>query len=181
MKPIREIAAAERDAFDEPRGEDCLLPLVEGRSMKSRAVESFAGTVIGELIAMKDDGRTPLVVFPGQIGVAAVAARSVVALHGAHVGKQVVLTFDGADGARPIILGVLRQGQDRDLDDGSAQVEVDADGERVTVSAKDRLVLRCGKASITLTRAGKILIDGAYVSSRSSGVNRIKGGSIQLN
>jgi hypothetical protein len=41
--------------------------------------------------------------------------------------------------------------------------------------------LQCGKASITLTRAGKVLINGAYVSSRSSGVNRLKGGSIQLN
>jgi hypothetical protein len=41
--------------------------------------------------------------------------------------------------------------------------------------------LRCGKSSITLTRAGKVLIEGEYISSRSSGVNRIKGGSIQLN
>jgi hypothetical protein len=49
------------------------------------------------------------------------------------------------------------------------------------VSAKEQLVLRCGKASITLTKEGKVLIQGAYVSSRSSGVNRIKGGSVQLN
>lgn len=49
------------------------------------------------------------------------------------------------------------------------------------VSAKEQLVLRCGKASITLTKAGKVLIKGSYVLSRSSGVNRIKGGSVQLN
>ena len=61
------------------------------------------------------------------------------------------------------------------------EVEVDADGERLMVSAKEQLVLRCGKASITLTKEGKVLIQGAYVSSRSSGVNRIKGGSVQLN
>ena len=42
-------------------------------------------------------------------------------------------------------------------------------------------MLRCGKASITLTREGKVLIKGAYLSSRSSGVNRIKGGSVQIN
>jgi len=46
---------------------------------------------------------------------------------------------------------------------------------------KDQLVLRCGRASITLTAAGKVLIEGAYVSSRSTGVNRIKGGSVQIN
>jgi len=42
-------------------------------------------------------------------------------------------------------------------------------------------VLRCGKASITLTREGKVLIHGSYISSRSTGVNRVKGGSVQLN
>jgi hypothetical protein len=43
------------------------------------------------------------------------------------------------------------------------------------------VVLRCGKASITLTKAGKIIIDGAYVSHRSSGVLRLRGGSVQIN
>ncbi len=60
-------------------------------------------------------------------------------------------------------------------------VDVDVDGERLVVTAKEQLVLRCGKASITLTREGKVLIQGAYISSRSSGVNRVKGGSVQLN
>ena len=49
------------------------------------------------------------------------------------------------------------------------------------VSAKEQLVLRCGKASITLTKAGKVMIQGSYVLSRSTGVNRVKGGSVQLN
>ena len=61
------------------------------------------------------------------------------------------------------------------------KVEVNADGERLVVSAKEQLVLRCGKATITLSKAGKVLIEGTYISSRSSGVNRIKGGSVQLN
>ena len=47
--------------------------------------------------------------------------------------------------------------------------------------AKKQLVLRCGQASITLTEAGKVLIQGSYVSSRSSGINRVKGGSVQIN
>jgi hypothetical protein len=42
-------------------------------------------------------------------------------------------------------------------------------------------VLRCGEASITLTKAGKILIRGTYVLSRSSGVNMVKGATIHLN
>ena len=59
--------------------------------------------------------------------------------------------------------------------------ELFIDGKRVTFDAKEQIVLRCGKSSITLTRAGKILIRGAYLLNRSSGVNRIKGGSVQIN
>jgi len=117
----------------------------------------------------------------GRPGTIAVRARSVVDLHGAHIGRQVVLMFENADPARPIVIGVLRGAQGWPLPNAPAQVEVDADGERMLVSAKDELVLRCGKASITLTRAGKVLIQGSYVSSRSTGVNRVKGGSVQLN
>jgi hypothetical protein len=58
---------------------------------------------------------------------------------------------------------------------------VETDGERLVFSAEKEIVLRCGESSITLTRAGKILIRGAYVLTRSSGVNRIQGGSVQIN
>jgi hypothetical protein len=93
----------------------------------------------------------------------------------------VTLMFEGADPYRPIVMGVLRDVAGWPLPDRPAAVEVDADGERLVVSAQESLVLRCGKASITLTKAGKVLIEGAYVLSRSSGVNRIKGGAVQLN
>src|SRR5262245_27299472 len=53
--------------------------------------------------------------------------------------------------------------------------------ERLELVADREIVLRCGEASITLTRAGKIILRGTYVLSRSSGVNKIKGGSIQIN
>lgn len=143
----------------------------------------IAGPVVGELLAMADDGRTPLVRYPGQPHTAAMRARSVVDLHGPHIGSEVVLWFENMDPHRPIVMGVLRDGGESPLtaQHGEVEVEVDTDGERLIVSARNELVLRCGKASITLTRAGKVLIQGAYVSSRSSGVNRIKGGSVQLN
>ena len=89
--------------------------------------------------------------------------------------------FEDGDPRLPIVLGHLAH-KDANLTGAqSGQVEVDADGERLLVSAQEQLVLRCGKASITLTKAGKVLIQGTFVSSRSSGVNRIKGGSVQLN
>lgn len=161
-------------------GEELLSALVSGPATASSS-ETIAGVIVGELVAMTDNARTPLVLFAGQRGTAAVAARSVVDLHGAHIGRRVVLMFDGGDRSRPIVLGVLREGTGWPLEERPGAVAVDADGERMLVSAREQLVLRCGKASITLTKAGKVLIEGAYVSSRSSGANRVKGGSVQLN
>jgi len=140
----------------------------------------IVGVVTGTLIGFRDDGRTPLVLFP-QSPSAAVGAQTIVDLHGAHIGRQVVLQFDGGDPRRPIVMGVLRNKEGWPLEDKPAQVEVDVDGQRMLVTAKEQLVLKCGKASVTLTRAGKILLQGTYVSNRSSGVLRIKGGSVQLN
>ena len=61
------------------------------------------------------------------------------------------------------------------------KVEASLGGERLEFTAGREIVFRCGDASITLTKAGKVLIQGAYLLSRSSGVNRIKGGSVQIN
>ena len=168
-------------ATKEQNGADLLRPLVEAQLTKATSGTSIEGIVIGELIAMKDHGRTPLVLFAGQPGSAALAARTVIDLHGPHIGRKVVLMFEGGDPGRPIVMGVLRESEGWPLAAPPGQVEVDADGERMIVTAKEQVVLRCGKASITLTKAGKVLIQGSYVLSRSSGVNRIKGGSVQLN
>lgn len=153
----------------------------EARTSADRSAPArIDGVLTGLLIGFKESGAVPLVMFPGQPQSAAVPARTTVDLHGAHIGRQVVLMFDGGDPLRPIVMGAIR-GESTALAQQPGQVEVDVDGERLLVTAKDQLVLRCGKASITLTKNGKVLIQGAYVSSRSTGVNRIKGGSVQLN
>ena len=45
-------------------------------------------------------------------------------------------------------------------------MEVDGDGERVVMTAREQLVLRCVQASITGTKSGKVLVRGAYLLSR---------------
>lgn len=157
-----------------------LLPLLLGSRPAPSLGADRPALVVGELIAIDNQGRTPLVLYPGQSGEAAMPARSIVDLHGDHIGRQVVLVFTGPGDDRPIILGVLRD------DPGTPRLgpdhyEVQADGERLIVAAREQLVLRCGLASITLTKEGKVLIQGTYLSSRSSGVHRIKGGSVQIN
>ena len=180
----RFLAAHEREEATPlaPAGapHDALQPLLQSRPAVLRH-EPLPSIVVGELIAITDDGATPLVSYPGQPGTAALRARSVLDLHGAHIGAQVTLMFENGDAALPIVTGVLRPAAGWPLADRPDQVQLDSDGQRMLVSAKKELTLRCGKASITLTEAGKVLIQGSYVSSRSTGVNRIKGGSVQLN
>lgn len=143
--------------------------------------DRITGIRVGTLVGMTDAGRIPLVVFAGQEGSAAVAARATTDLHGSHVGRDVVLMFEDGDPRLPIVMGCMALQTGWPAAEGPGRVEVDADGERLIVSANEQLVLRCGKATITLTKAGKVLIQGTYVSSYSTGVVRIKGGSVQLN
>src|SRR5690606_14624239 len=106
--------------------------------------------VVGELVALTDGGETPLVIYRGQTGTAALRARTIVDLHGAHIGRPVTLTFEDGDPSSPIVMGVIRGAGGWPMAEAPAQVEVDMDGERMVVSAKEQLVLRCGKACITL-------------------------------
>ncbi len=155
---------------------DVLAPLLRERTARLQS-NSLPGVVTGTLVAIAETGRSPLVLCAGST---AAYARSVVDLRGEHVGQTVVLSFENGDPALPIVMGVLHDESHRGLN-APGLVELEQDGERMVVSAREQLVLRCGEASITLTKAGKVLIEGNYVSSRSTGVNRVKGGSIQLN
>jgi len=101
--------------------------------------------------------------------------------------RDVLLVFENNDPGLPIIIDTLYSLVDEITESSTIALETKSpkvvmiDGKRVTFDAKEEIVLRCGKASITLTKAGKVLIRGAYLLNRSSGVNRIKGGSVQIN
>jgi hypothetical protein len=100
---------------------------------------------------------------------------------------RVLLVFENEDSKLPVIIDTIRDSIDEAAGKDPVAYQMDEadnvfiDGKRFTFDAKEQIVLRCGKSSITLTRAGKILIRGAYLLNRSSGVNRIKGGSVQIN
>ncbi|PTL77205.1 hypothetical protein [Vitiosangium sp. GDMCC 1.1324] len=49
------------------------------------------------------------------------------------------------------------------------------------IQSQERLTLRCGRASLTLLRSGRILLEGTYVETRAEGVVRLQGGSIRIN
>ena len=100
---------------------------------------------------------------------------------------DVLLTFDKGDPHKPVVFDLI---VDKILPTQDAEGvelvrqagdDLSVNGKSLTFNADEQIVLRCGKASITLTKAGKIIIRGAYLLNRSSGVNRIKGGSVQIN
>lgn len=114
-------------------------------------------------------GRTPMAALVvGQVTQAALLAAYA-------KGTQVLLTFVDGDLHQPVIVGVIVSPA------SPSPTTAKVDGRRVELTGQDEVVLTCGKASITLTRAGKVIIKGTYVSSGSQGVHRITGGSVQIN
>lgn len=144
----------------------------------------IAGAVVGRLVGLEQAGGS-IVDFPGNTSGELLVALSVLEPTTNDVGREVVLMFEEGDPSRPIVLGFLHEaaeGRARRAEKVSKRPrEIALDGERLIFTAEKEIVLRCGRASITLTRAGKVLIRGAYLLSRSSGANRIKGGSVQIN
>lgn len=155
--------------------------------------------IIGSLVAVDSESR-PLVDFAENITDSPLLALTTVEVHKKHIGRQVALLFANGNPKSPVIMGLIHSPLDLILEnhmhDARAEngvaaevilpVSVNAgdlkvDGKKVVIEAADEIELKCGESSIVLTRAGKIIIRGKYLLSRSSGVNRIMGGSVQVN
>ena len=126
------------------------------------------------------------------------AARSVVPLDEATIRQAllsrqpVVLLFENEDPRLPIIVGLLPSAPGAALLGSllqaptpaaapARQTEARVDGRRVVIEGEREVVLRCGEASITLRRDGKVLLRGAYIETTAKGLNRIRGGSVKIN
>lgn len=142
--------------------------------------QKIDGVVIGLFLNLNDAGE-PLVAYPGNPLETAIPARSTTTLAIEDVGKEIALLFEGGNPLQPLIIGKIHHADTAQLAQDAEQPSAAVDGEHIVLSAKQTITLKCGKASITLTKAGKIILRGSYLLSRSSGVNRIKGGSVQIN
>jgi hypothetical protein len=163
-------------------------------------VSAFSpGVVVGRLMA-GSTATQPRVDFAGNRA-GPVEARTTLQLSAATLeqavatGQGVVLVFEHGDPALPIVVGLIQAPEVSPLqallatpraaagssEQGPARREARLDGDRVVLEGKREIVLKCGEATLTLRRDGKILIRGAYVETYSKGVNRIKGGSVKIN
>ena len=158
------------------------------------------GEIVIGIIAAIDPQGQPLVDYPGNASARPLVAMSTLGITTAHIGRNVALLFAKANPQSPVIMGLIHSPlQDlivaydtnryhsADAERSEPQAEavkldnVTVDGKRVLLEASEEVVIKCGEASITLTKAGKILIRGNYLLNRASGVNRILGGSVQVN
>jgi hypothetical protein len=156
------------------------LEAQEPPSEPERIANNLVGAVVGKLTGFGETGE-PLVEAPGTSEGRLLAARATISLLDKDIGRDVVLVFDRQDWDRPVVIGLIQPPVRR-----PCQMPQSSTGDKVgdgtlTLSAEHEITLTCGQASITLTKAGKVIIRGTYVISRSSGVNSIKGGSVQIN
>lgn len=156
-------------------------------SQKQSSSDKISGIVVGR-VAGASEKTAPTVDFPANATGAPIQALATVPVEAKDKGRDVALAFVNGDMRSPVILGFMHvpsataSHEDTNASEKTSRaICVEKDGETVTISAEKQIVLKCGESSITLTRAGKVLINGAYVSSRAKGMNRIKGGSVQIN
>jgi len=159
-----------------------------GHSLEEPIREPRVGSVVG----VREDG-SALVDYPGNTRgplaarvPAGLAADSLTRAAEQH--QQALLLFENGDPALPILVTLLAAPSATPLIDAvlaeplaSVPEEALVDGERVVIRGQQEVVLECGKASITLRRDGKIVLKGAEILTVASGLQRIKGGKVQIN
>lgn len=143
------------------------------------AAQALPSVCIGHVVGLDPEGR-PLVDFPGNPSGPA-PARLLVALdaltlqQAAAARRPCALLFERGDAGLPLLVGLV------EATPSVPPLVTAVDGKRVVLTGEEEVELRCGEASISLKKNGKLVIRGAYVETRAKGTNRIKGGSVQIN
>ncbi len=163
------------------------------KAVEKISAASSTGVTIGKIARVDDSGRI-YVDYPGNppgqsaARITASVQRALLGKSG-QVGREVLLAFENNDPRRPIIVDAMYSVLDDIMESSGADISLDEikpeevvmEGTRVVFNAEEEIELKCGKASIMLTKSGKVLIQGEYISTSAKGTNKIKGGSIQLN
>jgi hypothetical protein len=145
---------------------------------------------VGRILEIGSDGAAVVDYRDNELG--PMRARSAVVVSaeeaGDILGKQVLLVFEDGEMARPIIVGFVRDhilspSKESPAEFGTMHSEIRFDFERssMRIENDEEILLVCGKSSIKLRADGKVIIKGTEIVSRSSGANKIKGASVNIN
>lgn len=141
---------------------------------------TVGGAVAATLVGFADGGAPVVEVNTGSKQ-GRFTARSCVPLHARDLWRELVVVFGDPT---PFVIGVLEPGAARTTAEkrpAPEASEIVIDAKELILTAKETVTLRCGQASITLRQDGRVLIRGVHVVSHAAGVNRVRGGSVQLN
>lgn len=158
-------------------GEDLVQALLEKPASSTPPAASVFGIVVGRITAKSAGGQLDIAL--PTLGIASQGATAVCALDSLAVGCEVAVMFTQGDVRLPLVIGPMHPGVET-----APPVEVAVDGqapERLLIEAEQEIEFRCGDAAIILTRDGRILLRGTYISSHASATQRIRGGSVQIN
>lgn len=134
--------------------------------------------VIGVIVGFTQ-ARAPIVAHPDTHE--QLVGYSTVPLSDEDIGRKVLIVLARVEKCVPVIVGIIQQPANvRNAADG-LKAEGTASALRLDFTAEKEITFTCGASSLTLTRAGKIILRGAFILSQASGVHRIQGGSVQIN
>jgi hypothetical protein len=134
-----------------------------------------AAVRVGKIVTVTPAGRVH-VDFPGNSG-GPREARTVIRISREELirvrpGTPILLVFEDGDMSRPIVVGLIHD----TLVAPNAEVK-----KKLLLEAEEEVSIRCGHSAVTLARNGKVVVRGRNLVSRSSGSNKIRGASVDIN
>jgi hypothetical protein len=157
------VAAAEAGGHEAP------LPAV--RTAHAARIGIFAGLDAGgQALVETESGADPkvaIVAAPCPDGAIEVAR-----------GRRVVLLFEEGDPDRPLIVGWVAEALSADP---AERRYVRADARILVLEGREEVELRCGEASIRLTRDGRVVVRGKAILSDAQEMHRIRGAAVRIN
>ena len=143
--------------------------------------ESLVGTQVlrGTLLDVSADGI--LRVRPDNDPTGVIACDALASAGPLRPGATVLYAMPTTPQQRGCVLGAIGPYRPTSSQSNEDNPQLIADKTTIELTADTKLVLKCGEGSISIGQDGTIIIKGARILSRSKGVNKIKGASVQIN
>lgn len=170
--------AQPQDAQPQDSGSALVEALLARQTRPAPPAAPVHGVVVGAVTEHLPNGKVGIAI--PSLGIEATVATPVCAPDALVPGSAAAVMFEQGDTARALIIGPMASGSVA-AQQPEPPREALIDRERVVIEAEQEIELRCGEAAIVLTRDGRILLRGAYISSHASATQRILGGAVHIN